>query len=202
MADASDFELYLASSSPRRRELLQQLNISFHVLRDLDVDEARHEGESPSQFVERVAHDKALAGIAYVEEQGLPPRPVLGADTCIELEDEILGKPITETEARRMLEKINGRQHSVITGFTIIDTGNKKTMTRSLETKVYIKKLTSMEIDAYIESSEPLDKAGAYAIQGLGSVIVEKIEGDYFNVIGLPLSAVAESLREFGVYIL
>jgi septum formation protein len=101
-----------------------------------------------------------------------------------------------------MLEAINGKSHSVITGFSIIDTGKNKTLSKSVETKIYIRKLTLAEIDAYVKSKEPLDKAGAYAIQGLGAVIVEKIEGDYFNVIGLPLSALTEALKEFGINIL
>ena len=101
-----------------------------------------------------------------------------------------------------MLETINGKSHSVITGFTIIDTDSGKTASRSVETKVHIRKMTPEEIDAYVKSGEPLDKAGAYAIQGLGSVIVERIEGDYYNVIGLPLKALAESLKNFGVNVL
>ena len=101
-----------------------------------------------------------------------------------------------------MLKTLNGRPHSVITGFTILDTGSNKTISSSVETKVYLKKLSSKEIDAYVRTKEPLDKAGAYAIQGLGSVIIKKIEGDYCNVIGLPLSALAESLKKFGIPVL
>jgi septum formation protein len=97
---------------------------------------------------------------------------------------------------------LRGKSHSVITGFTIMDTEENKVLTRSVETIIHIKDLTPEEIDAYVKSKEPLDKAGAYAIQGLGSVIVERIEGDYFNVMGLPLSALAESLKEFGIHIL
>jgi septum formation protein len=101
-----------------------------------------------------------------------------------------------------MLMMLSGKSHSVITGFTILDTDENKILTKSVETVVHIKNLTSGEIEAYVKSGEPLDKAGAYAIQGLGSVIVERIEGDYFNVIGLPLSALAEGLKEFGIHIL
>jgi septum formation protein len=113
-----------------------------------------------------------------------------------------LGKPGTEAKARKMLMMLKGKSHSVITGFTILDTDNDKVLTKSVETIIHIKDLTSEEVDTYVRSKEPLDKAGAYAIQGLGSVIVEKIEGDYFNVIGLPLSVLAEGLKEFGVHIL
>ena len=101
-----------------------------------------------------------------------------------------------------MLETISGKSHSVITGFSIIDTSKNKTLSKSVETKIYIRKLTSAEIDAYVKSGEPLDKAGAYAIQGLGAAIVGGIEGDYFNVIGLPLNALTEALKDFGIAIL
>jgi septum formation protein len=101
-----------------------------------------------------------------------------------------------------MLEAISGKSHSVITGISIIDTGKNKTLSKSVETKIHLRKLTLAEIDAYVKSKEPLDKAGAYAIQGLGAVFVERIEGDYSNVIGLPLSALTEALKEFGIDIL
>ncbi len=110
-----------------------------------------------------------------------------------------MGKPHTERNARKMLAAISGKSHSVITGFSIIDTDKNKILSQSVETKVYIRKITSAEIDAYVKSGEPLDKAGAYAIQGSGAVFVERIEGDYFNVIGLPLSALTEALKEFGI---
>ena len=101
-----------------------------------------------------------------------------------------------------MLDLLNGKAHSVITGFTVIDTSTKKKLSRSVETRVYFRKLTVKEIEAYIKTGEPLDKAGAYAIQGIGAVIVKKIEGDYFNVMGLPLSSLTEALKKFGVYVL
>jgi septum formation protein len=127
---------------------------------------------------------------------------VIAADTFIVFRGKIMGKPGTEAEARKMLMILRGKSHSVITGFTILDTEENKALTKSVETVIHIKNLTPEEIDVYVKSKEPLDKAGAYAIQGLGSVIVERIEGDYFNVMGLPLSALAESLKEFGIHIL
>ncbi len=127
---------------------------------------------------------------------------VIAADTFGVFDGRILGKPHTEEEARRMLEALNGKSHSVITGFSVIDTGTNKVLSKSVETRVYIRKLTPAEIDAYVRSKEPLDKAGAYAIQGLGAVIVERIEGDYYNVVGLPLSALAEALKVFGIDVL
>jgi septum formation protein len=189
-------KIILASASPRRKELLEKIGLKFEV-EPSDYEEKISPGIEPHKLAKTLSLKKA-GMVAGNYKNAL----VIAADTFIVIDNEILGKPVTQIEARRMLETINGRQHSVITGFTIVDTENGKAITRSLETKVYIRKLTSKEIDAYVETNEPLDKAGAYAIQGLGSVIVEKIEGDYFNVIGLPLSALTESLKEFGVYIL
>lgn len=188
--------IILASASPRRKELLKRIGLKFKV--------------DPSNYEENISSElepHELAKSLSLEKAKLVAKKhmnalVIAADTFIVFEGKILGKPRTETEAKEMLETISGRQHSVITGFTIIDTENNKALSKAVETKVYIRKLSSNEIDAYVESKEPLDKAGAYAIQGLGSVIVEKIEGDYFNVIGLPLSALTESLKEFGVHIL
>lgn len=188
--------IILASASPRRKELLKRIGLKFKV--------------DPSNYEENISSElepHELAKSLSLEKAKLVAKKhmnalVIAADTFIVFEGKILGKPRTETEAKEMLETISGRQHSVITGFTIIDTENNKALSKAVETKVYIRKLSSNEIDAYVESKEPLDKAGAYAIQGLGSVIVEKIEGDCFNVIGLPLSALTESLKEFGVHIL
>ncbi len=114
----------------------------------------------------------------------------------------IIGKPHTNVQAREMLRALNGKTHLVITDFTILDTETGKVLSRSVETKVHMSELTLEEIESYIRTKEPLDKAGGYAIQGRGAVLVERIEGDYSNVVGLPLSALAESLKEFGVNVL
>jgi len=188
--------IILASASPRRRELLEGIGLKFRV-EPSNYAEARKAHLRPDELARSISLEKAKI-VASHHQNAL----VIAADTFIVFEGKILGKPDTETEARRMLETISGKSHSVITGFTIIDTENNKALSRSVETKVYMKKMTPGEIDDYVKSKEPLDKAGGYAIQGLGSVIVEKIEGDYFNVIGLPLNALAESLKEFGVNIL
>ena len=185
--------IILASASPRRKALLKQIGLKFKVEAS-NYEEKISSDSEPHELAKSLSLEKAKL-VAKNHQNAL----VIAADTFIVFEGKILGKPTTETEAKRMLETISGRHHSVITGFTIIDTENNKALSKSIETKVYIRKLTSNEIDAYVKSKEPLDKAGAYAIQGLGSVIVEKIEGDYFNVVGLPLSALAEGLREFGV---
>lgn len=189
-------KIVLASASPRRKELLERIGLKLEV-EPSNYEENISSATEPHKLAKSISLEKAKL-VARNYKNAL----VIAADTFIVLEGEILGKPTTETEAKRMLEAISGRQHSVITGFTIIDTGNNKVLSSSVETKVHIRELTSKEIDSYVKSKEPLDKAGAYAIQGLGSVIVEKIEGDYFNVIGLPLSTVTESLKEFGVHIL
>lgn len=189
-------KIILASASPRRKELLEKIGVKF------DVEPSHHQEtlditSEPHRLAQRLSFEKAQA-IARNHRDAL----IIAADTIAVLDSQILGKPRTETEARRMLEALNGKWHSVITGFTIMDTGSGKTVSRTVETRVYLRKLTPDEINAYIASKEPLDKAGGYAIQGLGAVIVDRIEGDYYNVIGLPLSALAECLKEFGVNIL
>ena len=186
----------LASASPRRKELLEKIGLKFEA-EPSNYEEDISPKLKPHELAKSLSFEKAKVA-AGSHKNAL----VIAADTFIVFRGKILGKPQTETQAKKMLETINGKPHSVITGFTIIDTENNKAISKSVETKVYIKRLTPNEVDAYVKSGEPLDKAGAYAIQGLGSVIVEKIEGDYFNVMGLPLSALAESLKEFGVHIL
>ena len=127
---------------------------------------------------------------------------IIAADTFGLLDGKFIGKPKTAKDARRMLADLSGKPHRVISGFTVMDAADGRHASRSVETVVYIKKLNGEEIDAYVATGEPLDKAGAYAIQGLGAAIVERIDGDYSNVVGLPLAALAEVLREYGVDVL
>jgi len=189
-------QMILASASPRRKELLTLTGLKFRV--DVsDYEEELHHRMPPHDLAKFLSREKAKAVSAKYRDA-----VVIAADTFIVFRGSLLGKPHTEEEAKRMLEMLNGKSHSVITGFTVFDTANRKRISRSVETRVFFKKLTPAEIDAYVRTGEPLDKAGAYAVQGLGSVIVRKIEGDYFNVIGLPLSALMDSLKKFGVYIL
>jgi len=189
-------QMILASASPRRKELLTLTGLKFRV--DVsDYEEELHHRMPPHDLAKFLSLEKAKAVSAKYSDA-----VVIAADTFIVFRGSLLGKPHTEEEAKRMLEMLNGKSHSVITGFTVFDTANRKRISRSVETRVFFKKLTPAEIDAYVRTGEPLDKAGAYAVQGLGSVIVRKIEGDYFNVIGLPLSALMDSLKKFGVYIL
>jgi septum formation protein len=188
--------IILASASPRRKELLEKIGLKFEVEPSDYAEDMRSE-LSPDELARSISLEKAKV-VASKHNNAI----VIAADTFIVSRGKILGKPNTRDEARKMLMTLKGKSHSVITGFTILDTDKNKVLTKSVETIIHIKNLTSEEVDAYVRSKEPLDKAGAYAIQGLGSVIVERIEGDYFNVIGLPLSALAEGLKEFGIRIL
>ena len=185
--------IILASASPRRKELLEKLGLKFEV----DASNCEEEIDpvlGPDELVRRISITKAKA-VAQRHQDAV----IIAADTIGVIGKKLLGKPHTADEAGKMLAKISGKSHEVITGFTILDTVTNKIMTGTVSTKVYIKKLTRQEIAAYVQTGEPLDKAGAYGIQGLGAVIVKKIEGDYYNVMGLPLSALTEALIEFGI---
>ena len=194
--------IILASSSPRRRELLEKIGVPFEV-DPSDYPEEQHldlssgSRVSPQEIVKAVSLGKAQA-----VAQKYPNAIIIAADTIGVLRDAIIGKPQTPGEARKMLRSLSGKSHRVITGLTLIDTRSHKIALRLVETRVYFKPLSPREIANYVKTGEPLDKAGAYAIQGLGSVMVEKIKGDYYNVMGLPLSALAECLKEFGLKVL
>jgi septum formation protein len=188
--------LVLASASPRRRELLEKIGLVFRVDAGAYEEEIRS-GLTPRALARFLSAEKARA-VAWKYRNAV----IIAADTFIVLRKKIMGKPHTKKEAERMLRLLNGRAHSVISGFTILDTETNRKISRSVETKVFFRKLTRKEIHAYLESGEPLDKAGAYAIQGLGSAIVRKIEGDYFNVVGLPISSLVEDLKKFGIHVL
>jgi septum formation protein len=189
-------KIILASGSPRRKELLKNIGLKFEVSAE-DVEEELTGSLSPATLAEKLSLKKAKAAA-----KKYPDAIIIAADTIGVFEGQIIGKPHTAIEAKRMLTMLSGKSHLVVTGYSIIDTGIKKSVTKSVETKVYFRKLTKAEIESYVKTGEPLDKAGAYAIQGLGALIVEKIEGDYYNIIGLPLNSLMESLREFGVKIL
>jgi septum formation protein len=188
--------IILASASPRRRELLALVGLEF-IVDAGEYEEDMNTDLSPPELAKFLSRKKA-EDVAGRHKNAV----IIAADTFIVFQGALMGKPRDEGEARAMLKKLSGKTHSVITGYTIIDTESMKKLSRVIETRVSFKRLTMQEIDAYVRSKEPLDKAGAYAIQGLGSVIVRKIEGDYFNVIGLPLSSLADSLKRFGVAVL
>lgn len=188
--------IVLASASPRRKQLLEQIGLRFEV-DPSDYEEDIAPGSEPHEMAKRLSLGKARAA-ARKHRKAL----IIAADTFVVFGDRILGKPHSNAEAREMLRALNGQAHSVITGFTVLDAESGKVVSKSVETKVRMRKLTLKEIDGYVRSKEPLDKAGGYAIQGRGAVLVERIEGDYFNVVGLPLSALGDALREFGIKVL
>ncbi len=190
-------KIVLASSSPRRKQLLHQLDLNF-VVDSGDDDEIIDIGiQDAHAFSQQISKIKALA-VASRHPEAL----IIAADTIGILEGKILGKPRDADEARDMLAFISGKPHRVVTGYTVMHTQTNRTVTKSVETIVYIKFLTKIEIDDYVATGEPLDKAGSYGIQGRGAVIVEKIEGDYYNVVGLPLFSLASTLSEFGIFTL
>jgi len=188
--------IVLASASPRRKELLDRIGLKFEVAASA-FQEKLTSGLEPGALAQKLSLEKASL-VAKQYDDAI----VIAADTIGLLEGNIIGKPHTRLAARKMLRQLSGKCHLVITGFTIIDTRQQKTLSRFVETKVYFRDLTDEEIEAYVRTGEPLDKAGAYAIQGLGALLIEKIEGDYYNVIGLPLNALMESLKKFGVRLL
>jgi septum formation protein len=178
--------LLLASKSPRRREILENAGIPFEV-RAADVHETRSDGEAPLDYVHRLARDKAAAVHA------LPSDIVLGADTVVTIDEHVLEKPQDEADARRMLRLLSGRDHEVITGICLRSAG--QSIVDAERTTVRFSELTDDEIDVYVQSGEPMDKAGAYAIQGLASRFIERIDGCYFNVVGLPVARVYRHLK-------
>jgi len=187
--------LILASNSPRRRELLAQIGLTFTVS-PADVDERLHPGEAPTDYAERLAREKARAAAERAGE-GI----VIAADTIVVVGGSVLGKPTDAADARRMLTELSGREHEVVTALAVMDAASRRFSVRTSITKVWFRALTEREITAYVATHEPLDKAGAYGIQERGALLVDRIEGCYSNVVGLPLSLLGEMLRDFGITI-
>ncbi len=185
--------IILASTSPRRRELLRQIGLRF-TTDPAEVDERVLPGESPETYAVRVAVEKARVAAGRTKT-GI----VIAADTIVVSDKEILGKPVDVKDAERMLTILSGRAHRVITGLAVMDASTVKLLTGTSVTEVWFRDLSIGEILSYIASGEPLDKAGAYGIQEKGALFVRRIEGCYFNVVGLPLSLLGELLREFGI---
>lgn len=189
-------QIILASTSPRRKELMEKLGVPF-VIKPSEYEEDMKIKLSPRKLAKFLS-----LGKAKVVAKNNPNSIIIGADTFVVLGQNLLGKPHNELEAKVMLKKISGKTLSIITGLAILDSDTGKVISQSVETKIFIKKLSRSEIDNYIKTKEPLDKAGAFAIQGVGSLIVKKISGDYLGAVGLPLRVLAEGLKKFGIVIL
>jgi len=194
MTDLRAPTLYLASQSPRRRELLAQIGLRFEVV-PVEVDETPRPGEAPADLVQRLALEKAVAGLARLP--GGARGPVLGADTEVVIDGQVLGKPRDEEDAGAMLARLSGRSHHVLSAVALA-VPDRQAVRLSLST-VWFRHTTSGERQAYCATGEPLDKAGAYAIQGLAAVFIPRVEGSYSGVMGLPLFETAELLRELGI---
>ncbi len=189
--------LYLASGSPRRRELLTQIGVPFSTV-SAAIDETPLVNEAATAYVERLAREKARAGYKHVMVS--PPGDafcVLGADTAVVLDGQILGKPVDEADALAMLMALSGREHEVLTAIALIDV--TRCETRVVRSAVRFRNISTQEAARYWASGEPLDKAGGYAIQGLGAVFVSGLEGSYSAVVGLPVCETAELLGHFGI---
>lgn len=184
--------IILASGSPRRKELLAQMGLSFRVLCS-DVDETVDKTLPPDEQVRLISRRKADATAELAGAEDL----IVAADTVVALEGSVMGKPHSRTEAVEMLSRLSGKTHEVYTGFTLRQ--GERVVTEVECTAVTFRALTGEEIEAYVDTGEPMDKAGAYGIQGLGSMLVRGIRGDYFNVMGLPVCALGLALGEFGV---
>lgn len=187
-----DRKIILASGSPRRRQLLNQIGLNHTVILP-NTDEAILEGESPKPYVMRLARQKALSVIENCTDE-----IVIGSDTVVVLDGKILGKPENETHAKEMLQMLSNKTHSVFTGYSILDIKMKRELTDYSETQVKFRELDLEEIEQYVRSGSPLDKAGSYGIQDdYGAVFVESITGDYYTVVGLPLCKVYLAIRGF-----
>ncbi len=185
----TNLPIFLASTSPRRKRLLNQLNLQFKILR-VEVDEKIKEGEKPVQIVKRLSIDKLNKAKEKIDK-GI----IITADTIVVLNGKIIGKPIDEKDAERILRRLSGRTHLVYTGYSIFNSAENKTITDYEKTFVTFRKLSTKEIRDYVRTGSPLDKAGAYGIQDdFGAVFVQKINGCYYNVVGLPLTKLYQSL--------
>ena len=198
MTDPSNLhgiDLILASSSPRRHDLLSSINLKFLAIPS-SIKEKNINGESPEDQVCRLAHEKAV-DVA----KRFPDKWILGADTIVVIDDTILGKPRNVSDAERMLGMLTSRDHTVYTGYALLNLRmpDRKRI-RWVRSEVYIRHMSQTEISGYIRTGEPMDKAGAYAIQGIGAGIVERVSGSYTNVVGLPLCEVTRDLKELGIF--
>jgi septum formation protein len=199
--------LYLASRSPRRRELLTQAGIRFDLLmlrgairQDDSVDESWLTGETPETYVQRIAHAKAVFGAGLLAQRRLPPGLVLAADTTLDLDGEVIGKPRDDADASNILRRLSGRRHRVLTSVAVAKphAAGPQIKQHLSVNEVWFRTLTNNEIYRYVQSGEPMDKAGAYGIQGRAALFIESINGSHSGIVGLPLSETALLLRESG----
>ncbi len=204
--------IYLASRSPRRRELLRQIGVRFEPMmlrlampRGPDVDEAQQRGETAADYVERISREKAHFGLRSLALRSLLPRPVLSADTVVIVDGHVLGKPADKPEASEFMRRLSGRTHEVRTCVALGQLGmndQSQVLQATSVTQVTFRKVSVDEIERYCATSEPYDKAGGYAIQGLAAIFIERIEGSYSGVMGLPLFETAQLLAQAGVEVL
>ena len=193
--------VFLASQSSRRSELLRQIGVAHEVIVPAAVDETPHPGEKPAAYVERLARSKAEAGWAHLSREvagnGAPPHPVLAADTTVTIDDRILGKPVSDADAMSMLSGLAGRTHHVFTAIAVASSAGVRAATS--KSSVTMRPISAAEVERYVAIGESADKAGAYAIQGHAAIFVERIEGSYSGVMGLPLFETANLLVDAGL---
>ena len=202
---ACDLSLYLASKSPRRKDILEQLGFhpivlanNDHTLRNFQGDEVQLPNETPQDYVERIAHEKAVIALGKIQAQALPLLPVLSADTTVIADGLILGKPDDETQAQDFLRRLSGKEHEVRTAVCVGTDVDNLLMRVSIST-VRFKALTETEIRSYVRMAQPYDKAGGYGIQGLAGAFISEIHGSYSGIMGLPVFETCELLKSFGL---
>jgi septum formation protein len=204
MQQASNI-IYLASKSPRRRELLRQIGVQYELLMmreqspRVDVDEAPLRDESAHAYVQRIVLLKAAAATKVMRDRRLPPRLILSADTTVTIDGEVLGKPVDRDDAVRMLKRLSGQSHQVLTAIAV--TGDRELKHILSTSFVTFAQLNDDEIKRYVDSGEPMDKAGGYAVQGMAAKFISKLSGSYSGVMGLPLYETATLLRQCGLQI-
>lgn len=186
-------KIILASSSPRRISILKTLGLDF-VIEKADINETPLKNEKAKDLVQRLAKKKALKIAQKYQKRDCL---VIGFDTMVEFEGEIFGKPKNKKEALIILKKLNGKKHWVYTGITVVNPKTKKILTAVEKTAVYFRRLSKQEIEDYVASNEPLGKAGAYAIQEKGAILIKKINGDFYNVVGLPINKLIQGIKKF-----
>lgn len=190
--------IILASSSPRRQELLRELGLSFDI-RASGADETVEPGMAPAAIVESLAVRKAAHVRDELREEGRREGLVIGSDTIVVLDGQVLGKPEDAADACRMLTMLQGRTHQVYTGVAVLDLASERRMAEHSVSRVTFRTMSDEEIRAYVKTGEPLDKAGSYGVQSVGAVFIEKIEGDFYSIMGLPLNLLYQMLLSCGI---